>query len=337
MSRIPRLLLALVIAALALVLPGTAQADDPVTWGVRPADSAEFGASRPNYSYVADPGSTIRDAIAITNRGDRPITLLVYAADGFTTASGQLDVLPRGQRSVDLGAWVTPARERVEIPARGAVEVPFTIAVPADAEPGDHSGGILTSLAVAEQADGVTVDRRLGSRIHLRVSGEAAPALAVENLVVDYHGTTNPFGLGSATVSFRVANTGNLRVSAEQQVRVEGLFGLGGREQALTVPELLPGSHLDFSVPVADVAPLLRLEAAVKLVLVVEDNSATAQPAEVTATASTWAVPWTLLALLVAAVGLVVLLRVRARRRAAATERRIAEAVAEARGGATAE
>ncbi|MBW4717159.1 WxL protein peptidoglycan domain-containing protein [Saccharothrix obliqua] len=320
-----------VLAWIALTAPpGAGAAQDQVTWGVRPAASADHGDSRPNYSYAADPGSTVRDAIAIANHGDRPISLLVYAADGFTTTSGQLDLLPRGEKSTGLGSWVRLAAPQVEVPAKATVEVPFTITVPTDVGPGDHSGGIVTSLAVPEAADGVSVDRRLGSRIHLRVGGEAKPVLEIGDLSVDYHGTANPLGLGSATVGFRVTNTGNLRMSGEQTVAVRGLFGLGGGEQKLTVPELLPGAHMDFTAEVADVAPLVRLEASVRLVPRVEGGDTGSPPAEVTATASTWAVPWTWLAALVVIAGIIVLVRLRARRRSAATERRIAEAVEEA-------
>ncbi|CCH29594.1 DUF916 domain-containing protein [Actinosynnema sp. NPDC047251] len=335
MSRTLRPLLVLVTAAFAWVsllwaAPGAALAQDPVTWGVRPAASADHGDNRPNYSYAAEPGSTVRDALTIANHGDRPITLLVYAADGFTTAGGQLDLRPRGEQSTGLGAWVSAAQSQVEVPAKSAVDVPFTIAVPADAGPGDHSGGIVTSLAVPEQSGGVNVDRRLGTRIHLRVAGEAAPALAISDLAVDYRGTVNPLGLGSATVGFRVTNTGNLRMSAEQAVSVEGLFGLGGQERALTVPELLPGAHLDFTVELADVPPLVRLDAEVRLTPKVEGVDAGGQSGDVTAAAGAWAVPWSALVLLVVVVGLVVLLRLRARRRRVATDRRIAEAVREA-------
>ncbi|MEU5695551.1 DUF916 domain-containing protein [Actinosynnema sp. NPDC020468] len=326
-----RPLLVLVTAVLAwLLAPGAALAQDPVTWGVRPATSADHGEARPNYAYTAAPGETIRDAVAVTNHGDRPITLLVYAADGFTTASGQLDLVPGGEKSTGVGAWTRLAEARVDVPAKATAEIPFAITVPADAEPGDHSGGVVTSLAVPENADGVTVDRRLGTRIHLRVLGEAKPALAVRDLTVDYRGTL--FGPGSATVSFRVENTGNLRVSGEQTVSLQGLFGLDAHDQSLTVPELLPGASHEFTVPVADVAPLFRLKSSVRLTPRVEGASTDAQPAEVTATATTWAVPWSVLGLLVLVAAAVVVLRWWLRRRRAATERRIARAVEEALG-----
>ncbi|GAA3850736.1 hypothetical protein GCM10022243_15720 [Saccharothrix violaceirubra] len=314
-----RVLLVLVVFLLGITTPASAQ--ESVTWGVRPAGTD----GRPNYGYSAAPGDTIRDAVAIANHGDRPITLLVYAADGFTTTSGQLDLLPAGQPSTDLGTWVALAQSQVEVPARSAVEVPFTITVPADAGPGDHSGGIVTSLAVPESSGGVRVDRRLGSRVHLRVTGEEKPALAIEGLSVAYDG--NPFGFGTATVSFRVTNTGNLRAGGTQTIAVEGLFGLGGRERSVSVPELLPGAGSDFTVPFADVAPLVWLDASVRLVPQVAGGGALA---EVTAETGTWAVPWVALLVLVAVAGLVVVLRLRARRRRAATDRRIAEAVEEA-------
>jgi hypothetical protein len=45
------------------------------------------------------------------------------------------------------------------------MEIPFTITVPRNATPGDRTGGIVNSLMGADPA-AITVERRLGSRIH---------------------------------------------------------------------------------------------------------------------------------------------------------------------------
>ncbi len=112
--------------------------------------------------------------------------------------------------------------------------------MPDDATPGDYAAGVVSSLVVVAE-DGVTTDRRLGSRVHLRVQGELAPALAVDDVRLAYDGTLNPFAPGSATVTFTVTNEGNARVAPATAVRVAGPFGLGATSATdVDVPELLP-------------------------------------------------------------------------------------------------
>lgn len=73
-----------------------AAASTQVTWGVRPADTVH-GTERPNFAYTLPPGGTLSDALVVTNKGDAPLALDVYAADGFLTPDGTLDVLEAGR------------------------------------------------------------------------------------------------------------------------------------------------------------------------------------------------------------------------------------------------
>jgi len=349
-SFVPPLRRAVLIGAAALaafgLLAGAAQAtevDDPaavepaepksstVTWGVRPADVEPHAAGRPNYAYAVEPGDSIADALVVTNYTEEPATFLVYAADAFTTADGVLDLVRQGEESVGVGAWVTTAESEITVPAGESAVVPFTLDVPRAAEPGDHAGGIVTSLITTRQEQGINVDRRLGSRIHVRVDGELAPAVSIEQLQATYDGTLNPFGAGTAGVTFSVVNTGNTRLAGDATVRVAGPFGLGARAEEVTLPELLPGERTEIDLQVAEVLPLLRLGAEVKLTS--RAAGETAIPLDpVAAAVGALAVPWSLLVLLLAAAGLVFIARRRRRLREEATERRIAEAVAAARG-----
>ncbi|MDF2847431.1 MAG: hypothetical protein K0R97_1413, partial [Oerskovia sp.] len=65
----------------------------PVTWGVRPADTVH-GTERPNYAYSLEPGASLDDGIIVSNYTQGPLTFRVYAADGFMTDAGELDLLP---------------------------------------------------------------------------------------------------------------------------------------------------------------------------------------------------------------------------------------------------
>ncbi|WP_144679407.1 DUF916 domain-containing protein [Cellulosimicrobium sp. TH-20] len=335
--------------ARAAVATDDAPAPDPaqtVQWGVRPGDTAQ-GVDRPNFAYSLAPGGSLRDSLVVSNHGDTPLALAVYAADGFLTDDGTLDLLPAGEESTALGSWIALDQAEVEIPPQERVEVPFTVTVPDDATPGDYAAGVVSSLVVVAE-DGVTTDRRLGSRVHLRVQGELAPALAVDDVRLAYDGTLNPFAPGSATVTFTVTNEGNARVAPATAVRVSGPFGLGATSATdVDVPELLPGSSVERTVEVDGVWPLGREVATLTVGGEVVPLPGTVPDPEVVvpgvvATATTWAVPWVALGLLVL-VALLVVWRVRARRRARTAQQRavdaaVAAALAErAAGGATTE
>lgn len=309
--------------------------DTTVTWSVKPADTAQ-GRDRPNYAYDLMPGGTVGDALYVANRSPQPITLRVYAADGFLTDDGALDILAGGVESTDLGSWVSIASPELTLDSDASAEVPFTVAVPADAAPGDYAAGIVASMLVTAD-NGTITERRLGSRVHLRVQGELAPALAISDVVVDYHGTANPAETGSATVGYTLTNTGNTRLDPDAEVALGGPFGWARVTAADDAPELLPGSSLERTVEVAGIVPLVLLSADVTATSqVVSRTLAGAEPSTLDplvsqGTATTAAVPWTALAILAVIALLVAWRIVAARRRRAAHAREIAAAVAAAR------
>ncbi|MFJ4407696.1 WxL protein peptidoglycan domain-containing protein [Streptomyces sp. NPDC088910] len=328
------LLLALAVTGLSARPAAAAEGD--VAWTVRTASNS-FGADRSSYSYAVNPGGKVEDAMVVANRGKAPVDLGVYAADGFTTDKGQLDLLPADKKSRAIGVWARAARERVVVQPGKTVEVPFTLAIPANATPGDYVGGILTSLTQPDDAQGINVDRRLGIKIKLRVSGAIKPTLAVEDLHVSYGGTAAPFSKGDATVTYRIRNTGNAIMSTRQSVKLKGLFGwfavTGGK--TATPPELLPGESWKVSVPVHDVAPAVRLTATVTLTPLFTDASgSTTQLKTVQSTAHTWAFPWTLTALVLVLLALAVAAFLHTRRtrtkRKAAEDARVRTAVEQA-------
>jgi len=331
---------ALVLSLVGAAAPAVADTDDgpEVTWGVHPAPGPD-GEPRENYAYAIEPGQELSDAIVVANYDAAPLVLDVYAADAFTTSSGQLDAATREVSPRAVGAWVLPVADRITIEPGESVEVPFTLTVPENATPGDHAGAILTALTTPQVEDGVSVDRRLGIRIHVRVGGELVPTVAVEDLRVDYAGTFNPFGLGEATVSYTVRNTGNTRLSVPQSATVSGPFGVFAVEAAdlASVPEILPGEEWPVTIRLSGVVPAFVLTASVALAPELPAETAAtvaADPPAVEATARTAAIPWMLLALvLLVAAAIVLAVRRTRRRRArdrAREDARVREAVEEA-------
>ncbi|MFS8197493.1 WxL protein peptidoglycan domain-containing protein [Streptomyces sp. CWNU-52B] len=316
---------------------GAGAADGDVTWTVRTAANG-YGDDRSSFSYGVNPGGQVKDAMVVANHGKTPLGLALYASDGYTTEKGQLDLLTQEKKSLGIGAWVRATGDgTVRIAPGKTAEIPFTVKVPRNATPGDYVGGILTSLKQSDDTEGIAVDRRLGIRIKLRVSGALKPTLAVEDLRVDYHGTANPFGQGDADVTYTLHNTGNALLSGAQKVTLTGPFGTlethAGRIAA--PPELLPGERWKVTVPVHDVTPALRLTAKATVTPAITDAAgSTTSLKPVGATTTGWAVPWTLVlltALLLAAAVTAYLLHRRTRsQRKQREDARVRDAVEEA-------
>lgn len=249
------------------------------SWSLSPGGSlaADQAAQRPELAYELSQGATQQDSVILANLGTEQLTFRVYATDAFNNADGQFDLLSGEQAPVDVGSWVSLAQELVTVPACKQVTIPMTITVPADADPGDHVGAVLASsesIGAGAEGSAVTLDRRTGTRLYLRVSGELNPELAVVDVDTSYEHALNPLG-GSATVKYTVENRGNVRMSGTASMTVGGPFGLGDQTVALPeVPELLPGESMSFTAAVDDVAASFVSFTSVKVVTQGGDSDA---------------------------------------------------------------
>ncbi|MFI5709233.1 WxL protein peptidoglycan domain-containing protein [Kribbella sp. NPDC051620] len=292
------------IAILLLALPAVGQpqsalAADKPPWEIKPA-AGIFGANRSSFSYALPRGGQLRDGLLIVNRGRTPLTATLHGADAFTADDGSIELRSAEAQPRDVGAWIQLADTTVRVPAGRSVDVPFRLALPDTATPGDHLGGIVT---LVQQAG--TTDRLTTTKIRLQVSGELKPALTVEDLKVHYSGTPNPFGEGSVAVTYTVRNTGNIIVAARQSAAVTGPFGVftAGPGQLADSPQLLPGETWQVAASIPGVPPALRLTGTVSVVPVARSAP---QPTTA-ATAHVLTIPWTLLLLLIGCAGVLTL------------------------------
>jgi len=236
---------------------------------VQPTNSAGQS-KRATFSWTSiKPRTVIHDYVGITNYSQTAVTFQVYATDAVTTSSGTLDLLPHDKKPTDVGSWVTFEHSSVTVPAHKQVNEPFTLTVPQNATPGDHTGGVIGAVsqrAKASSGQPVVVDRRIGVPIHLRVAGVLQPALTVDSISTGYHGTMNPFGSGGTNVAYTVHNTGNVRLSGAQTVSVTGPFGATlSTVHPKALPSLLPGESIRVTAHLSDVFPAGPLSVHIKV------------------------------------------------------------------------
>ncbi|MDP1818336.1 MAG: DUF916 domain-containing protein [Acidimicrobiales bacterium] len=228
------------------------------SWALAPAGSTDPGeaGNRPNLSYELEPGAEVSDAVTLFNYSNIQLTFAVYPTDAFNNEDGQFDLLATGEEPEDLGSWITLPQGNVTVPPQSQATMPISVRVPATARPGDHAGAILASSSAASTApDGkvITLDRRTGTRVYVRVAGPLEPELAIENVSANYSPSLNPLG-GTAKVLYRIQNRGNVRLSGAHSVSIAGPLGLFEQHvDAEELTELLPGEGVTLEATFDDV------------------------------------------------------------------------------------
>lgn len=229
-----------------------------LTFGIGPANDVPKGQTvdgRPYLQYLAQAGATIRDSVAVVNLGEKPITLRVYAVDAMQSSDGSFGLASADATPTDTGAWfklALPASGKIRVPGRkgrvyGRVLVPFEARVPIDAQPGDHVAGVLASLeTVGKNSDGAKLrfDQRIGVRAYFRVAGPINQKLTVEDVSTTYGWSPSVKGRDNVTVTYKVRNSGNVRMNATQLVALDRRFHgeMFGRPKP--IEDLLPGSSV---------------------------------------------------------------------------------------------
>ncbi len=265
---------------------------DELSWSIKPGGDA----SRTNFSYELEPGDQRKDSFEVTNLGAQEISLAVYAADGITSGSGALDLLPADEPSTVVGAWVKVDQPQIMLSPGETEIVDFTLAVPKNTEPGDYVGGLISSYVEASGGSTVVVDRRLATRMNVRVGGEGTVALQVQDPSIGTTPAWNPFAPAAATVSFTLKNTGTVRARGPYTITTQGPFGLGATSQTFAADELIPGGSATVVQRIEGIWPLFRLGTEVSVAPEGIDGSP-GEPS--TAGTAVWAVPWGQLVLLV--------------------------------------
>lgn len=220
---------------------GDAGASDTITWSVRPSPTSDEP-SRDVFRFEVNPGDAINDVVHVQLATPTQANFDVYVADAKLSDTGVFDLEPRNTKSSDSASWATVATPQIQVAPNMTVGVPFTLRVPANATPGDHTAGIVASLATPTPAAGgtVLVDRRIGARIYLRVRGAVRSQLTVSELAANWDGGIPS---GRVTTTFLVRNTGNVRVHALALTHLSGRLGESDADPK-PLPELLPGSSL---------------------------------------------------------------------------------------------
>lgn len=292
------LLIALALAVGPAAVPSNATTEHPQTWAVAPA-TAEGPDGRGVIEHVVEPGDTYEDYVAVRNLGATELSVELSVHGAVQNTENEFGLIAEGDASSQLAAWASleKTKLRVEPGEDGIVMVTFT--VPADAEPGDISGGIV-ALGVADEgpeAHGADLRYQVGTRVHLRVAGPVEPSLRFDDARASVPWTLLPFARLEGAASVTSVNTGNVRLTPTVRIEARALFGLWHTVVDVDgAGELLPDGARNIAGKVPEIpqlGPIWVTFSAPNAVSIDQDVSEMLEVEE--ATTVVWAVPWTVI------------------------------------------
>jgi hypothetical protein len=275
-----------------------------VPFGAGPANAKGVD-GRSYFLVLTAPKQGLNDHMAVVNLSLKPLTLNVYPVDALSNADGSVGFQPRTERPSDAGSWITihtpNNRPAIVVKPRSTTILPFHIQIPAQATPGDHVAGLITSLTskVKGPSSNTAFEQRVALRVFIRISGPLQPKLVIEQLRTTYHPTLNPFGHGSVTVSYTVRNAGNVILGGHQNVKISGLLNSRQPKALADVPLLLPGATYSTSMRIGRLWPTFSLTGSVRITPVAQPGMVDPGLRDFTAKKDFWAIPWMLILLIV--------------------------------------
>jgi hypothetical protein len=187
----------------------TTSAGDVPTVGMTPTETRP---DDPNsgqwFVFTLAPGETGRTKARIINTASVPQTVRLYIAD-LTFGSDGTATIPQGP-SQDVGLWGKFEQESVTLAPKQEGRFPFSLSVPAAAEPGDHVGVVVAeSEAGSTDPNGFKVVKRIATRLYVTVPGDATKSYSMIKLSKKLTSTWWPTKIEVTTL---LRNTGRVRI-----------------------------------------------------------------------------------------------------------------------------
>jgi hypothetical protein len=198
--------------------------------------SAQALTTTPRLELNGDPGQILHETIRVQNEERQSRTYYISFAN-FLSADeeGHPSFSPRLE---DLATWIN-APASITLGPLEEQQVPITVTIPRDAEPGGHFSAVFfDTLPPAQEGGKVSIATKLATLVLLRVSGnftQAANILEFATLNHQKFFTSLPIGF-----YYRFQNTGDDFLKPLGDVLIRNMFG--------SPSKIIPANPIDGSV-----------------------------------------------------------------------------------------
>jgi hypothetical protein len=183
-----------------------------------------------NELTVASGKKTVKD-ILVKNDTANLLTVSIFTQDFYTSGSnGELRFYSQSNATFDPSSWFSTPYTFVSIEPFSHKEVPVTINIPYNAEPGGYYvAEFFQQQNTYASGQALNVSAKIGSLFFLTVPGDIQTKANISGVsLIDHSRIKLPGGIiGSSNISFEVnvKNSGNVHASPNGVVKIYNLFG----------------------------------------------------------------------------------------------------------------
>lgn len=184
-----------------------------------------FSVSPPLFKIEMEPGQSWSSFVKVVNNNPYAVTVFTDVQNFKSGETGGVEFIKDDTNlsKYVLSNWISITKAPVIIPSFSSQDVPFSIQVPATADPGGHYAAILLGNKPSDDSAGnvIRFSSKIASLILVKVKGEIHEEGDVTEFSTDHYFNNN---LG-ANFRLKFKNTGNVHAHPEGQIQIFNLFG----------------------------------------------------------------------------------------------------------------
>lgn len=190
-----------------------------------------------------DPGQSAQTTLVVINRSGQPLDFSVSVEDFQGTEGANLDFLGTAKGQYSLKEFIFPEVAKFSLLHGERIELPVTVKVPKDAQPGGLYGAVMITASDPKDATAIAAGQikpvsRLASLYFVRVNGEVKESGTLTSLAPEKKLNEK----APINVKFSFKNDGNIYLTPSGII---SLYGLWGRpKETIQIPAyfVMPGT-----------------------------------------------------------------------------------------------
>lgn len=216
------------VSLFALAAPSTLIAAELATTSAARHDRMTLAIVPPLFQMQLAPGTHWRGVIKFVNGNPYDIDLntsIVPFRGAGETGNAQFDFTKEG--NIDprtLSGWIRIERGPIHVRKDTTAEIPFSIVVPEDAEPGGHYAAIMVGTDPIERlknGSGFAIGSLLSSLLFVSVSGDIVEAGSIR----DFYSASSVVQEPNARFVLRFENSGNVHLIPQGHIIITNMWG----------------------------------------------------------------------------------------------------------------
>ncbi len=181
----------------------------------------------PYFQLGLNPGEQWSSSIKVVNPNTYPLTLyatVMNFAPVGEEGRGQLEPVAGNGVVDDLAGWIDVQQTPIKLDPQQSKDVPFSVHVPADAQPGGHYAAILIGnqpQTTQVPDSNITVSSYISSLFFLRVNGNVVEAGDIREFMTARQLYQTP----AAQFVLRFENSGNVHIQPQGEINIYNMWG----------------------------------------------------------------------------------------------------------------